>query len=208
MIYNILDGKAAYYRAPKCGCSTITAWVTLLEEPTLYDDKIEWFTQERYRRIFKYIDKNRYFGYYDTSNHPVRFCMVRDPVDRFLSGYTNRVVYHQDIQKEVKNIPVPNVDEFIERFDYFCDICPVVNNHFKSQVHFYKKDSKHFTHIFNFKQFNEVKVLLEQIGNIELPNLHLQRSKGLQKPVLSDSQVEWIKNKYKEDYEVYGSYMS
>jgi hypothetical protein len=48
---------------------------------------------------------------------------------------------------------------------------------------------------------NEVKEFLEDYASIKLPNLHLQQSGEKEEVKLTDEQIKWIKEKYKEDYD-------
>ena len=210
MIADILNGKAAYYHAPKCGSRTILGWIAILESPEIYTKYPIWFRKSspgkpiyhEIRNRIKIVSKK----FVVTCNHPVRFCIIRNPVDRFLSGYTNRIIFHRDLNQ--LNIEPPSVSDFIKNFDYYNKVSHSTKIHFQPQEYFYGKDLNLYTHIFNFKQFGDVKKLLETVGNATLPDLHLQQSGDLQKPVLTEAETEWVKNLYKVDYELYGKYIN
>ncbi len=71
-----------------------------------------------------------------------RFTVVRDPIKRFLSGYSNRVLHHRELSSEFLGrqalrfqpdpavfLPDPSLDHFIEHLDtYRC--VPTIDHHF------------------------------------------------------------------------------
>ncbi len=55
---------------------------------------------------------------------------------------------------------------------------------------------------------SQVKTLLEEKSSQALPDIHLQQNGGIEKPTLTGEQIEWVKDKYKEDYEIYGKWFN
>lgn len=222
MIIKISKGNGAYYHAPKCGSRSILGWIVLLSEPNLYEENPELF--QPYRVVFtkdgeirtreygELIHKREYFkgkglGKHDWEPYDVpvapadyRFCVVRDPVERFISGYTNRVLWHNEGGLNI------SVAEFIERFDSICAENRNYKLHFTPQVRFYGEDPSIFTHIFNIRQMSQVKVLIEERSGQQLPDLHMQQNGGKEKPVLTKDQINWVKKRYEEDYEIYNKW--
>jgi hypothetical protein len=148
------------------------------------------------------INKNRWNIERSFANYPIRMCIVRDPVQRFVSAYAthlNNIVLNEiSIDQVIKNISRP---EFIEENTRFI-------NQTKPQVHFYGKDPSIYTHIFNINQMYEVKRLLETEADIVIPELHLHKSDPKKiADKLNENQISWIKNRYQEDYHIYGKFM-
>jgi hypothetical protein len=52
-----------------------------------------------------------------------------------------------------------------------------------------------------------VKELLEINTKIKLPNLHLNQNGDINKPILTTDEIEWIKDRYHVDYEIYGKWL-
>jgi hypothetical protein len=102
------------------------------------------------------------------------------------------------------------IEQFIRDFDklliqkLFAD----ARIHFTTQVNYIGRNSDLYTHIFNLNELYKLKELIESYTGIKLPNLHLQKSGDIQKPVLNTQQTDWIKNKYKIDYEIYGKWFA
>ena len=204
MVFDVGDKKMGYFHAPKCGSRTIISWIALIKEPNLIKKYPEWFEESRqhleYYEIRKKLNPASYDDFY------IKFCVVRDPVDRFLSMYTNRVLFHQKIKNFDCSI---GISEFIECFDNMIDTKNFedVKRHSEPLTYHLGTDPFFYTHIFNIKQLDKVKYLIEEIYDVKLPNLHLQKSGNIEKPKLNGEQIDWIKNKYQKDYEVYGKWM-
>jgi hypothetical protein len=73
-------------------------------------------------------------------------------------------------------------------------------------VTFLGKNPEEFDHIFNIRQLNDVKSLLELHSNIKLPILRLNTTSDIDIK-LTEQQIEWIKNRYSRDYRFYGKWM-
>ena len=205
-VFDIYNNEIAYYKTPKCGSRTILGWAALLKEPNLITEHPEWFQESRQKIEYTEIRSNL-TAYTEslTHNQKIRFCIVRDPVERFISAFTNRILFHKKPEINV------SIDEFIDNFDNILsqenfkkgNFYKNLAIHFTTQVYYIGAKPELYTHIFNIKELYKVKDLLETHTGIKLPNLHLQKSGNIKKPLLNDKQTEWIKNKYKIDYEIY-----
>lgn len=202
-IIDLFNNRVAYYMTPKCGSRTIFGWGALMKEPELYIKNRELFAENAIGTEYSQIARKIKFDKSNSHNQEVRFCVVRDPVDRFLSGFTNRILYHNDIKLEI------TIEEFIAYFDDFMNNSRFTNvsAHFKSQVESIGKNPNLYTHIFKLSEMNKIKKLLESYCNFHLPNLHLQQSGGIQKPKLTQEQIDWVKKTYEIDYQIYGKWM-
>jgi hypothetical protein len=202
-IFDIFDKKIAYYVSAKCGSRTICAWGAIMRNPALYVDRPELFLPDRkdgygyIRSILPDFDM-RYIN--DTK---LRICVVRDPVERFISAFTNRVLYLRKVNKEITLSEYINTIDDPKNKTLYADI----NSHVRPLTVFLEKDPSIFTHIFNLRTLRNLKLLLEETSGVPLPDLHLQQNGGLEKPELTSSEMEWIKIRYREDYDIYGKWM-
>jgi hypothetical protein len=202
-IFDVGDKKIGYFHTPKCGSRTIVSWAVLIKEPELIEKQPTWFEESRryveYREIQKKLNPVSY------KDFSIKFCVVRDPVDRFISMYTNRVLFHQTIKNFDCSI---GVGEFIECFDDMIDTINFegIKRHSLPLTHYLGTDATFYTHIFNINELDKLKILIEETYDVKLPNLHLQKSGNIQKPILTQEQTNWVKNKYKKDYEIYGKW--
>ena len=203
MIFLSSDSQIAYYHAPKNGSRTVLGYLALTKEPNLYRDHPEYFDpiyDEDYKHLRDRVEKIGRHHYeprlVPVVENPIRFVVKRDPVKRFVSGYTNRVLHHNRLGGMK-----PDITEFIKRFDYFYGKYSDVETHFRPQVSFFGLDKSSYTHIFDTSQMHLVKELFEDTYKLNLPDLQLQQGGNKQKPDLTKEQEEWIRNKYKADYD-------
>lgn len=202
MIFFSSDSQIAYYHAPKNGSRTMLGYLALTKEPDLYKEHPEYFDpvhDEVYKPLRDRVEKSGRH-HYDPHLVPIvdngiRLVVKRDPVKRFLSGYTNRVLHHNRLGGMK-----PDISEFIKRFDYFNDRYSDVQTHFKPQVFFFGLDKSKFTHIFDTSEMHLVKELFEDTYKRSFPELQLQQGGNKQKPELTKEQEAWIRKKYEADY--------
>lgn len=125
--------KIAYMALPKAGCSTVKAALAQID-PAITMPSCET------------MDVNTWHGFYPTRRFRphrweaytdyFRFAVVRDPVDRLLSVYTNRVVDLKDLHNSRKitrgivNLPSdPDPDFFFANLAAYCGASSVIKHH-------------------------------------------------------------------------------
>jgi len=202
-VFDLYNNEIAYYKTPKCGSRTILGWAALIKDPNLITENPDWFSISRknieYPEIRKKVIKYELL----THDQKIRFCIVRDPVDRFISTFTNRILYHKKPNIDITITDfIKNYDSLIERLE-FRD----AKFHFITQTHRIGTNPSLYTHIFNIKELYKVKELLEINTKIKLPNLHLNQNGDINKPILTTDEIEWIKDRYHVDYEIYGKWL-
>lgn len=210
----MVDKKVSYYIAPKCASSTLRQWYNILNNPILSTDTFDLMSKSKldsmlaYKIVFNdFLKKNPTYNIkYRTgiAVNPIRFCVVRDPEQRFISAF-GHVVSKLKLVNDVKC-----VQDFISKIDdSSIDSTGWTNvrNHMKSQVECYGGDARVYTHIFNMNQLNDVKMMLETESGIKLPDLRIMITENENKPRLNESELAWVKNKYSKDYVVYGKWM-
>lgn len=207
MIFISSDSQIAYYHAPKNGSRTMLGYLALTKEPELFKEHPEYFEpvfDEVYEGLRKRVDKLGKHHYTNLQplkvDNKYRIVVKRDPVKRFISGYTNRVLHHNKLGGMK-----PDISEFIKRFDHFYSRYSDIETHFRPQTHFFGKDKTLFTHIFDTSELSEVRDLFQDIYQRDFPDLRLQQGGNKNKVILTKDQEQWIRERYKEDYE-YGWY--
>ena len=202
MIFFSSDSQIAYYHAPKNGSRTMLGYLALTKEPDLYKEHPEYFDpvhDEMYKPLRDRVEKSGRHHYdphlVPIVDNSIRLVVKRDPVKRFLSGYTNRVLHHNRLDGMK-----PDISEFIKRFDYFYGKYSDVETHFKPQVFFFGLDKSKFTHVFDTSEMHLVKELFEDTYKRSFPELQLQQGGNKQKPELTKEQEAWIQKRYEADY--------
>jgi Sulfotransferase family len=221
-----LNGEIIYYQGYKVGSTTIRTWINLMNSPELrtthpdlYDSSYWRLNKEQgvyfhkdkaelHKKDLIYLPKTNYKALNGRSfdmpvvpdNNKVRFCIVRDPVERFISGFANRVVR----EKETGDL---TINGFIDNFDYYYWKFQNVESHFAPQTYTYGQDPNIYTNIYNIRQMPEVKKMLESYSG-PLPDISINKTTDEVKQTLklTDDQIALIKKKYAIDYEVFGKW--
>ena len=143
-----------------------------------------------------------------------RITMVRDPVRRFLSGYTNRVVFHyyaDDLAIKAvvylrKPTPNPELDEFIDLFEQYRKISDI-DWHFRPMSDFIGSDPSYFHAIYDIRQMDDFVADVAQVVGQELEVERTQTGGPKIDPGdLSPKQLEKIQSLYASDYKAYSQF--
>jgi len=202
MIYISKDNKIAYYHAPKNGSRTLLGYLALTKDPTLFDTHPQYFHPVDDEVYSELRSRTQISGRHDYDprlvpivDNPIRVVVKRDPVKRFISGYTNRVLHHNKMKEQ------PDFSDFIKNFERYHATYADIQTHFKPQIRFFGLDKSIYTHIFDTSEMHLVKELFEDTYGRKFPDLHLQQGGTNKKPEITKEQEAWIQDKYKADYE-------
>lgn len=128
----------------------------------------------------------------------IRIALVRDPVQRFVSAY------NMICKNFLGSYPV---QKFIDNFDTLMWEHTYFRFHFKYQTCELGLNPNWYTDIFDIKEIKKFKDKLENIYNLKLPDIYLNKtSNGITVLDLTSDQINWIKNKYTLDYNIYGGW--
>ena len=126
-----------------------------------------------------------------------RMCIVRDVVKRFVSGYTNRVIFHAQTRN------TPTFDDFVENFEDIRKTEGDINLHLAPQTDFIGKDPTFFSHVFNTEEFEEVFKFFEDVYSRKFPRFRLQQGGNNLGVVPTPKQAERIREYFKEDCDIW-----
>ena len=176
--------------------------------------------------------------YYEQPVHPVpdiRFCAVRDPVERFVSAYQQLIFdpYREahgneeehTITRDAKNQTqerqqLLEIDRFIAMKEAENPTHEDGDRHFRSQKWFLGCPN-YYTHIFSVRQMEEIRDFLAELAQkpLVLPTINRTRRKqkflaahpstralNFTMPPLTAKQRARIQTLYAEDYEAFGKY--
>ena len=204
-IFQKKDGtNLVFYPVPKNANSSFKKlFVELLEidEKFIFlDDEVPMVKKDQYYKnrdsknwLWSFLPPKPKFIELPDSLNIIKLAVVRDPVDRFLSAYNNRILWHQD--NDFQNLSIKGVISNLKQKNFS-------NLHFLPQTFFLGNNPDYFTKISimpfidgitnEICNFFEKKISLKQI----------QTNHGLN-PVSKEKLEDYIddlKMIYKEDY--------
>lgn len=188
MIFTINNKRVSYNPTPKCGCSTTKAM--LMEAASSEDLGI---TADN----FEFVHQRNETRFFAPEEADYKFCIVRDPVERFVSGYSNRIVHHRDI-------PFMEFDDFLEGFNNVYKMNGKVRHHFDPQVKFIGNDPGYYDRVFWIDELEELGLVLTEFSGKIITPKRLQTGGNDNKPFPTRKQRAHIKQMYKDDYEFFG----
>lgn len=164
----IKEYRLAYAAVPKAGCSSVKAMLAQI------DPEVELPPDETRNSTF-------YHGIYQTQRYrkdrfaaqdgDFRFTVVRDPIKRLMSVYTNRVVDLKDLHKsrQLKRQSEltldPDPDTFFQNFRDYSRQSSVIRHHILPTALFTGDDLDAYDQVFLTGQMNDVaKMLSERSG--------------------------------------------
>jgi Sulfotransferase family len=171
-----------YHATPKVACTSIKLALYELEHGRPFEP---WRDKSG---TFKYIhdcwqDGTPYFAPAPTPQSYFKFAVVRDPIERFLSAFANRVVYHgelsekylQRLEGELVGLkPNPSLSEFISDFARYRAASWHVRHHTDPQIHFIGKELSYYDRIFCFAELAKIPDALHAAVGVRITLPHEQ----------------------------------
>lgn len=205
--------KILYFPVPKNGCTTIKKALYFLENEISKNQFVTGIHKINRTVLFKCID----FSDLNLDDY-YKFCIVRNPVERFVSIYNGRLLLDetQDILRnkekvESLNLPLkPSLCEFVDLLHEYRKI-PVIKHHTDRQVDFLGDDKSFFDEIYRMGEINTMLFKkLESICGFSLDfDMSVNKSVKIANPSeLGPTQLNIIKDFYKEDYEIFGEFFN
>jgi len=154
----------------------------------------------------------------DISGAKFRFVVVRDPIKRFLSAYTHRVLQGQKLSRAaIETLSVaqdldlsnflynPSLSEFICHFEFYYQTIPDIGHHFRPQSEFIISLNQ-FEYIYPIEKLERLPIDVKKYCGVSLELPHQMKSgKGVSKLTvqdITDKEFEIVKNFYAGDYEM------
>lgn len=216
-MHKIIDGKIGIEAAQKCGSRTLIGYVMLLQNPNAANEMpVEFSSRGDYTNNVDFerkIEMNRNHARRD--KYPVIGCIVRSPLERFLSAYGDKMKKYygkektsvQEFMDMYEDIPSGEPHHSTLNYENKFDVYFDIKFHIAPLVKRYGENSSFYNHIFNLSEMNKVRNLIEDYSGKKLPDLSLNETYKAEKPILTKSQQAWIYDTFREDVEVYGKWM-
>lgn len=159
---------------------------------------------------------HEYFGQreQDITHADWRFVVVRDPIQRFLSGFSNRVLHYRELSRnylaqqpsmagvDLESFPVnPGIEQFIANFEFYCRV-PTIRHHF-SPISTFVAPLDSFSRVYAFHEINVLAADISERTKHEFVISHSQQ--GGPKLTLDHLKPESLRKLiriYEADYEM------
>ena len=162
MPYVIPSKKIAMFFSPKAGGTSLRAFMFQIEngfpfpDCTIQGTPFDVNSLAR-NSLWKRV-RHAHLEEYD------RFVVVRDPVKRFLSGFSNRVGHYRELSEsaagpELERLglqPDPDLETFVSKFKPYCKASKSVGRHFLPQQSFIGDDASYYTQVYSLENVPEM----------------------------------------------------
>ena len=145
-----------------------------------------------------------------------KFCVVRDPVDKLISCYNNRVIDKKILLKRhryfLKGLsPTPTFDVFLQKLHLYQQASPDIMWHSRKLVFFLGNNANIYDDIFSISEVNTrlIPILEKKLkSKLKRPVKNQTICKMVKKNNLSNKQIKKIEQWYRKDYETYGRFFN
>lgn len=159
MVISVEDHGLAYSAVPKAGCSSVKAMLAEVDPNVSLPPERErtgdtWHSLYPTRRW-----RGDVFSQYTRS---FRFTVVRDPIKRLMSVYTNRVVDKKDLHKSRKlqrrgGMPMdPDPDTFFANLSKYSELSSIIKHHVLPARMFAGPDLSQYDKVYRTEQIGEL----------------------------------------------------
>jgi hypothetical protein len=152
-----------------------------------------------------------------------RFAVTRDPVDRFLSMFRNRVVFHRELSPDSKSSNAlreaglafnPDVNQLIEKLHQYLACSDTVSHHARPMMDFIGPDLSVYSRIADISETNEIVGEIQAYWKVagvrpepegaHCESLRVEQASGAKNVglhALNDDSFEILLEYYRRDYE-------
>ena len=197
---NINDIVVSFTHVPKCGGTSVKTMMLEAEGLDWHNEvSKDWGIPEKERnykdsyrgqatRFYKLHDEN----FYDRVHY--RICMIRDPIERLKSAYTNRVLYHG------KGSVPGGWEEFVLRLGTYNN--GDLTHHTLPMYRELGESSNRFDRVFTINEMDKVAKFLSKISGRNVQPIKRQTggSEHKDKIKLTENDINTIKFYYRQDY--------
>ncbi|KPQ05535.1 MAG: Sulfotransferase family [Rhodobacteraceae bacterium HLUCCA12] len=205
--------KLSYIPVPKVACTSLKAFFFEVENGFPFRDfrtsGRPWWIHHFYPSI-PFADQKLAL-----MEEHTRIAVVRDPVRRLLSCYSNRVMHHKELSEKragpalaEADLPCdPDLSTFVQRLPDYCAAVASIWHHAMPMVEYLGRDPQFYTHLYKIEATPDMQADVQRLtgSKAELKRLQTGGPKfGIDR--LNAQEIARLKDFYDEDYAIFGAY--
>ncbi|MEW9617678.1 sulfotransferase family 2 domain-containing protein [Shinella sp. S4-D37] len=146
-------------------------------------------------------------------NRFFKIAIVRDPVERIISAWRNRVVHHKELEDEkcalsIKEIGLPekpDLSEFVLHLDEYREINKSISVHTAPLTDFLGTSREYYDLIFDISESHQIEVFFSTLTG-EKKKLPRKQTGGppAERDKLPEDLIRKLEHAYESDYRVFG----
>ena len=205
------EKKLSYIAVPKVACTSVKSMFFRYENGRPFRDFVANGSYFHIHKIYPGMKFDQ-LPHGRIADHD-RLALIRSPVRRFLSAYSNRVVFYRELSAaaagealaERELTPDPDLATFIDRIADYRAAVPSIFHHTRPMVDFLGRDTGYFAALYPLARMRdfvaEINRRLET--GLKVQKLHTEGPK-IDPSSLSGPQIAALQRFYAEDYSVFG----
>lgn len=215
--------KLLYISIPKCACTSLKSYMYLIENGEQFEGyknngKVinihHLYPSNSFKKMLKIYQKE-----YDLNDY-TKICLIRDPIQRIISAYTNRVKHHKELSEKIlnkydlnPNLANPTFGKFLDNYFVYRKVHSI--KHHTDPLHeFIGENPAFYDKIFNLNKINDFSEFINEKFNMEYKIPKLQTGGGGVKSINIEEFKKNRPNTYKKlekitakDYEIFSSFL-
>lgn len=205
--------QLGYISAPKCACSSLKYVFFELENSRVFEPFTVNGVEKHIHNVYPSVPFNN--EKYSAYNYFKKLCIVREPIKRFLSAYSNRVVFHRELRaealsEEAKDAgakPDPSLDEFISKLGIYRKFSWSIQHHTNPLTTYLGEEASFYDSVFDISELDEVRSMISDVTGINIKMPRLQSGGPKLKPdEISKTDIKNLMKFYSDDYTAFSNY--
>ena len=148
---------------PKVACTSLKHLFFLLEHGRTFENYVDHAGTKRHIHNAAYPTLSTSEDDWSCAADMHRIVIVRDPVERFVSAYRNRVLFYKELsdanvdstKREMLGLkPDPTLDEFIDHLELYRTLSTVIKHHTDPQTYFVGHTLDYFHKFYRFEELD------------------------------------------------------
>ena len=204
----------SYLPVPKIACTSLKTFFYEIENGfpfrSFSTSGRKWWIHDLYR------SRARADQPLDAMAYHHRIAVVRDPVARLLSCYSNRVLHHRELSRDKALRPLrraglpysPDLSTFVANLEGYCAAVPAIQHHAAPMVTYLGDDPAYFARIYTMSELDQ---LVEDVAARTGRRAPLQRLQTggpkITADALSSAEIDRLRDFYAQDYSAFAAFL-